>query len=320
MKKIIVLIISILIPLIAATAICLYGANYRYLPSGNSEILAEFYSDLNKGANTSEGRIETYRKMENYYYEKDPILKKDILDENGERILTLAIYRNLCVYQPKSDADKTLKTLFEVFVYNVNYDIVKSYFKLDNMNIVEEADMPVFTITFTPTNGKKAFSFELKNRSSVMIPDYASIPEYADSEAKTKNYVQSNIFREYETDNTLSTFSDDANIKITATLTIENDDDTTTTIDANCDIANEYIADFKHKGEEIDETTLEVGYRESSIDDTYKNAGYFKWLFGHYLWWEALIAFGLTGIITGTFYLVFTAEDANKKNIKKKRK
>lgn len=320
MKKIIVLIISILIPLIAATAICLYGANYRYLPSNNSEILAEFYTDFNKGAITSEERIELYRQMENYYYEKDPILKKDILDENGDRILTLAIYRNLCIYQPSGEVDETLKTLFEVFVYNVNYDIIKSYFKLDNMNIVEEADMPVFTVTFIPTNGKDEFSIELKNRSNVVIPDFASTPEYADSEGTTKNYVQSNIFREYESTNTLSKFSDDANIKITATLTIENDDDTTTTIDATRDIANEYIADFKHKGEEIDETNLEVGYREASVDDTYKKAGYFKWLFGHYLWWEALIAFALTGIITGTFYLVFTAEDANKKNIKKKRR
>lgn len=320
MKKIIVLIISILIPLIAAVSVSLYAVN-RYAPSGNTEMVTEFYSYLNSGIITSEGRIETYRKMENYYYEKDPILKKDILDENGDRILTLAIYRNLCIYQPKTNVDPTLKTLFEVFVYNVNYDIIKSYFELDNMNIVEEADMPVFTVTFTPTNGKDEFSIELKNRSNVVIPDFDSTPEYADSETKTRNYVQSNIFREYESTNTLSKFSDDANIKITATLTIENDDSSTTTIDATRDIANEYIADFKHKGEEIDEANLEVGYRESGVDDTYKNAGYYKWLGKHYIWWQALIAFALAGIITGTFYLVFTAEETNAKNkYKKKRK
>lgn len=319
MKKIVVLIISILIPLIAAVAVSLYSVN-RYLPSANTEMVSKFYSYINEGIITSEGRIETYRKMENYYYEKDPILKKDILDEDGERILTLAVYRNLCIYQPKADVDPTLKTLFEVFVYNVNYDIVKSYFKLDNMSIIEEADMPVFTVTFAPTNGKDEFSIELKNRSNVVIPDFASTPEYADNETKTRNYVQSNVFREYETSNTLSTFSNDANIKITATLTIVNDDSSTTTIDADRDIVNEYIADFNHKGEEIDEATLEVGFRESGVDDTYKNAGYFKWLLAHYLWWQALIAFGLTGIITGTFYLVFTAEEVNKKNYKKKRK
>lgn len=320
MKKIVVLIISILIPLIAATAISLYGATYRYLPSGNSNMVSEFLGDLNSGIITSEGRIKTYRKMENYYYEEEPILKKDILDDNGERIFSLEIYRNLCIYQPKTTVDPTLKTLFEVFVYNVNYEIVKSYFKVDNMNIIDEAGMPVFTVTFTPTNGKKEFSIELKNRSSVMIPDFASVPEYADSDTKTRNYVQSNIFREYETTNTLSSFSNDANIKITATLSITNDDSSTTVLDAEKDIANEYIADFKHKGEEIDEKTLSVGYRESGVDETYKNAGYFKWLVKHYLWWQALIAFALAGIITGTFYLVYTAEDMNKKNVKKKRK
>lgn len=319
MKKIIVLIISILIPLIAAVSVSLYAVN-RYSPSTNTEMVSKFYSYINEGIITSEGRIDTYRKMENYYYEKEPILKKDILDENGERILTLAIYRNLCIYQPKSDVDATLKTLFEVFVYNVNYDLVKSYFEVDNMNIIEEADMPVFTVTFAPTNGKKEFSIELKNRSNVVIPDFKSTPEYADSDTKTRNYVQSNIFREYESTNTLSTFSDDANVKITATLTIENDDDTTTPLDATRDIANEYVADFKHKGEEFDKDTLEVGFRESGVDDTYKNAGYYKWLGRHYIWWQALIAFALVGIITGTFYLVFTAEEANTKNYKRKRK
>ena len=64
---------------------------------------------------------------------------------------------------------------------------------------------------------------------------------------------------------------------------------------------------------------LKVGYRESSVDATYKNAGYYKWLVKHYLWWEALIAFLLTGVITGTFYLVYVSEE-NSKKTKKKRK
>ncbi len=319
MKKIIILIISILIPLIAAVAISLYGVNYRYVPSANKTVLSEFLSDMNRGIVDCEGRIKNYRKMENYYYEEEPILKKDINNEEGKRILTVAVYRNLCIYKPTANVEEKLKTLFEVFVYNVNYDLVKSYFKLDDMEIIEKAEMPTFTVTFTPTNGKEEFTIELRNRSNVVIPDYDSVPEYANETTKTRNYVQSNVFREYETTNTLSTFSDDANITIKASISVTNADKTTTSIEADKPIAEEYIADFNHKGEEMDEKQLKVGYRESSVDATYKNAGYYKWLVKHYLWWEALIAFLLTGVITGTFYLVYVSEE-NSKKTKKKRK
>ncbi len=319
MKKIIILIISILIPLIAAVAISLYGVNYRYVPSANTTVLSEFLSDMNRGIVDCEGRIKNYRKMENYYYEEEPILKKDINNEEGKRILTVAVYRNLCIYKPTANVEEKLKTLFEVFVYNVNYDLVKSYFKLDDMEIIEKAEMPTFTVTFTPTNGKEEFTIELRNRSNVVIPDYDSVPEYANETTKTRNYVQSNVFREYETTNTLSTFSDDANITIKASISVTNADKTTTSIEADKPIAEEYIADFNHKGEEMDEKQLKVGYRESSVDATYKNAGYYKWLVKRYLWWEALIAFLLTGVITGTFYLVYVSEE-NSKKTKKKRK
>ena len=319
MKKIIILIISILIPLIAAVAISLYGVNYRYVPSANTTVLSEFLSDMNRGIVDCEGRIKNYRKMENYYYEEEPILKKDINNEEGKRILTVAVYRNLRIYKPTANVEEKLKTLFEVFVYNVNYDLVKSYFKLDDMEIIEKAEMPTFTVTFTPTNGKEEFTIELRNRSNVVIPDYDSVPEYANETTKTRNYVQSNVFREYETTNTLSTFSDDANITIKASISVTNADKTTTSIEADKPIAEEYIADFNHNREEMDEKQVKVGYRESSVDATYKNAGYYKWLVKRYLWWEALIAFLLTGVITGTFYLVYVSEE-NSKKTKKKRK
>ncbi len=116
--------------------------------------------------------------------------------------------------------------------------------------------MPTFTVTFTQPTEKEEFTIELRNRSNVVIPDYDSVPEYANETTKTRNYVQSNVFREYETTNTLSTFSDDANITIKASISVTNADKTTTSIEADKPIAEEYIADFNHKGEEMDEKQL----------------------------------------------------------------
>ena len=83
MKKIFVLIISILLPIIAGAAVAAYGYNVRYVPETNSAIAGEFVRDMNKGIITSEERIANYRKLENYYYEEEPIFKKDILNNEG---------------------------------------------------------------------------------------------------------------------------------------------------------------------------------------------------------------------------------------------
>lgn len=322
MKKIFVLIISILLPIIAGAAVAAYGYNVRYVPETNSAIAGEFVRDMNKGIITSEERIANYRKLENYYYEEEPIFKKDILNNEGERLFTLAIYRNLCIYQPSSDVEAKLKTLFEVFAYNINYTKVKEYFVLDNMSIIEDAGMPSLKVTFTGTNDKATFSVNLTNRSNVVIPDYSSVPEFADEETETRNYVQSEVFREYESYTNMNKFTNDVNVKVEAYLTIKNDDSTTTTIEAEKPLAEEYVVDFKHKGEEINKDDLQIGYRDASVNKTYKNAGFNGWLFKKYVWWQALIGFGLAGLVTGSFVLMYLSEEAQaqqKANKKKKK-
>lgn len=320
MKKIFVLIISILLPIIAGVAVAAYGYNVRYIPETNSAIAGEFVRDMNKGIITSEERIANYRKLENYFYEEEPIFKKDLLNDEGEKLLTLVVYRNLCIYQPSADVEAKYKTLFEVFAYNIDYTKIKEYFVLDNMTIIEDAGMPSLKVTFTGTNDKATFSVNLTNRSNVVIPDYNSVPEFADEETETRNYVQSEVFREYESYTNMSKFTDDANIKVEATMSIKNDDSTTTTLEAEKPLAEEYIADFKHKGEEFNKEELQIGYRDASVNKTYKNAGFNGWLFKKYVWWQALIGFGLAGLVTGSFVLMYLGEEAQAKANKKKKK
>ena len=320
-RKIITIVLSILLPIIGGACVVWYGASVRYNPEANSEVASEFYYNLNKGVITCEGRIKNYRMMENYYYSEEPLVKKDYTNGDGERLFTLEIYRNLCSYQPSAQVERTWKVMFEVFLYNINYELVRDYFYLDDMSIIENAGNPTFKITFTPTNGKDPFALKLSNRSNVQIPDYNSVPEYANKDTKTRNFLQSMVVREYETTATLSTFSNDANFAVTASYTVTNADNTTTEINQTGSLASEYIEDFRHKGEEFDTNDFLPGFRQPSVKDTYKNAGYYKWIAKRFLWWEFLIGFALVGVITVTYDIVYfsQAKQNNEKEQGKKK-
>lgn len=320
MKKIIILVIAIILPLVGAFMIGWYGVAVRYEPEENTSVASLFKSYLNKGVITSEGRIENYRQFENYYYDEDPLYLETIENEAGNALFTLAIYRSYYFYQPSVNDEVLEKAKFEVFIYNVNYDLVKDYFTLDDRTIIDEAKMPKFSITFTPTNGKSSFTVTLTTASDVMIQDYNSIPEWADKTETTRNYVQSGIIRFTQTPE-LAKFSSDANITVTATLQITGTDSTTTTLPTDKPLAEIYLSDFESDIENVDTTDYIKGFRDPNVKQTFKNAGYYPWLFGRYLWWQGLIAIILVGIVTGTFYLVWTAEDqkANSKTIKKKK-
>lgn len=322
MKKIIILIIAIILPLVGAFMIGWYGIAVRYEPEKNTAVASLFKNYLNKGVITSEGRIKNYRQFENYYYDENPLYIETIENEAGNPLFTLAIYRAYYYYQPSVDDEVQKKVKFEVFIYNVNYNLVKDYFTLDDRTIIDEAKMPKFSLTFTPTNGKDPFSITLTTGSDVMIQDYDSVPEWADKAETTRNYVQSSIIRVTQTP-ALAKFSADVNIKVTATLEITGTDSVTTKLPTDKPLAEFYLADFESDIDEIDTTDYLKGFRDPSVVKTFKNAGYHSWLFKKYLWWQGLIAIVLVGIVTGTFYLVWTAEDQKAKttvkSIKKKK-
>ncbi|HKM29223.1 MAG TPA: hypothetical protein VJZ51_00515 [Bacilli bacterium] len=323
MKKIIILVIAIILPLVGAVMIGWYGISVRYEPEQNPSVASLFKANLNKGVITSEGRIKNYRQFENYYYDEAPLFLETIENESGKAMFTLAIYRAYYYYQPSADDEVKEKVKFEVFIYDVNYNLVKNYFTLDDRTVIDEAQMPKFSITFTPTNGKDPFTVNLTTAGDVMIQDYNSVPEWTDKTETKRNYVQSSIIRTTQTLE-LAKFSSDANIKVEAKIEITGTDSKPTTLLADKPLVERYLSDFESDIADLDTTNYLKGFREPSVVETFKNAGYYQWLLGRYLWWQGLIAIVLVGFVTGTFYLVWTFEEPKRKtitrSIKKKKK
>jgi hypothetical protein len=62
---------------------------------------------------------------------------------------------------------------------------------------------------------------------------------------------------------------------------------------------------------EVDPEKVDITNYTKSYEQDLNNAGYFKWIFAKKLWWISLIAFVAVGAITGSFYLVYKAEEEN---------
>ncbi len=60
---------------------------------------------------------------------------------------------------------------------------------------------------------------------------------------------------------------------------------------------------------EVDPENFDYSNYSPSYQQDLKSAGYFKWVFKHYLWWISLLSFAVVGIITGSFYLIYRTEE-----------
>lgn len=331
LKKLIILIISILIPLAGAVGVGFYSYD-RYDPEEMTELQSEFKKDLvaKHGADTL-GRINLYRQLESYYYEKDPFYLKDV-ELNGEKLFTIAIYRGFALIKESQESEERYDMKYDLFVYNVNYTALLNEFskQFTDPSVVHEWDDPYFVVNFYPNEEmveEDSFygaSLTFKNHtantsSTINLYDINSTPEL---NGGNPYYVHKLAIRENDIVGDKDNFQDGkAYITIDAEVSVTESEDGadqtyTKTIES---LIEEEITDFKVSASEYSvEEDYEKGWREAGVRDTLNNAGYNGWLFAHYIWWQALIALGIFSLIMVGFYVAFTYEEPV--TTKKKRK
>ena len=87
------------------------------------------------------------------------------------------------------------------------------------------------------------------------------------------------------------------------------------------DLVEEKVSDFKVYAADFDVEDYTEGWREAGVRETLNNAGYNKWLFKHYVWWQSLIALVIFSLIMVGFYFAFTYEEpAKPRNTNRKKK
>ena len=161
LKKLIILIISILITVVGTFLLGLYDYKVWLDPNGRNATkmtseyrsylvneLIDFKNNETPIQNTKD-KIDLSRALSNYKYSKTPIY------HNENDVFTIDIYQNQFWYV-NSDLEQELDHYrYEVFIYNVNYDLLKSKFKSQSVpsnDTVEKAQYPYFIINFYPNN------------------------------------------------------------------------------------------------------------------------------------------------------------------------
>lgn len=245
-RKIIVLLISIIIPIIGTIMLGVYDYKIWYNPTGDngatyqtsyksyvSSKLLEISGEDNYEQQTLD-RIELYRGMHSYYYGEKPIYEKDVTI-SGERILSIMIFKDVVQYTPSSNSETTNRIRYEIYVYNVNYDALAQMYVDNslpaNKNEIADAGGPTLLINFYPNNeynddeaiytsaagasytftlynGKVIYGSKLNSSASYSLYDYNSTPTYSDDESTPYN-VKYLGFNDYTSTVNISDDNDD---------------------------------------------------------------------------------------------------------------
>lgn len=359
MRKLIILIISIVITLIGTAVIGVYDYNVWYNPEGkNSTQLQGDYktyliektveiegkTDIEK----TESRISLYRKLENYLYSSEPIFEQ-VKEYKGQELFKVVVYKN--IFWKFNGTEKELDHYrYEVFLYNVNYTAIKNMFKEmsvpEDDTIVDKAEDPKFVVNFYPNadykaeealiadttynttykttlyDGETMMGYTMSNTTTLNLYDYGSTPQK--NENDSVYYVRSFVFYDY-------TFSDNASLFDEGFLTINalletNQSNETLYYTLSESLVKEEVEGFTFDSEEIKTEEYNQGFiSDEGARKTLNNVdidgvlSYDGWVFTRYLWWQCLIAFVVFGLLMTGFYFTFTYEEKGTTKIKKKK-
>lgn len=333
-SKLIKIIIVVILPLAAGFAV----GNYAY--SYYQDFYFDHYMDKASDDNT-EDRLISYLKYINQSVEYSQengeysfYLKQDIKTENGEDICTFAIIRaNEVIYEEYENKIGTVigkrnnyYMTYYFAIYNVNYENAVKALDPTGEYKLKYTELPGFSIEIKDQeDSDKVYEFDLTTVAQVtgesnltIIYDYGYSPE-KDSDGKKLNAGNPTSMRYYvlNAKNISSTkFSEKVEINVYVNYNLSDDEtepdpEKVATIEKNDFYSNEHF---------INNTTLQKEI-DNSFTKTYNEdifaAGYTKFVFGKYIWWEALIAIIAVGIICSSFVLVWNAEE--EKNTKKQK-
>ena len=304
MKRVIKLLLIFVLPLIVAVAVGIYSY-HRYTNA--------FYGYYLEKANYKDTEDLIYRYMmynDTYFQE---YLKKDVVSEDGKDLFTIAVYREFD--EVTNEDDETIQTMhYTFYIYNVDYENV--YRTIPGYTDTKEHKFNGYFATFKLTitdaaDEDNVIEENFTNNTNYVFKDYGftgvgDTQTWQDG-SKIKNTVYVKYFdfdtSEYE-------ITENVNIKITCIDTQYADED-----DTNFVALEEDKTDFLTSIKKLDEDAKTYDGKEltKAYNGDYKAAGYTKYVIGKWMWWECLLGYALTLIITGSTALVWQSEDEKEK-------
>lgn len=332
MKKLIKILIVVIIPLLAAFGIGTY-AYRRY--QGN---FFPNYMD-NASQDSSIERFVTLLEFEEQYldYKKTDdgfefFYSKDVENEYG-KLFHLDIIRSNRITKEDETKDnlpagqKDVNDLTYFFaIYNLNYKTVATSLEdqEDGEHGLLKTEIPALQLQLVDTKDEnivttvKTLGSVLTDYANAEIPDYGYSPKKDDRGRALFESGTSPMFYMKLDASALNSFSEKVKVVISAASSWTGADTVTK------EVFSEEI-DGMYNGNDInkkDEAKDELKKFTKVYDQNIKEAGYFSFCFKKYIWWEALLAIAVAGIVCGSFVAVWSSEEkeSNKKDKNKLKK
>lgn len=298
MKKLTVLFIAILLPLLAAFFVGRYAYTDRYSPDNTASeparnLRSDLFGDYLSEGKTTKEKLELYLKFRTIQYDPTPIFSSNIKNSNDKDLFTIDVYSTL--YYTMVDDERVQRVSFAFHLYDVQYQNIKDTFVTEDRKGVNAADDPTLTITLTNDKQEEYnldFSFSTANNVPIVtdVKTDSEDPKPAligDAKAGIKEW---NV--------------DSVKVDVNATIVLDN-------VEHKQSISNFDIDNFQTNLDKLNLTKYQEGY-----ESDYNKLGINTEIFTRYVWWQSLLTFVIVGFITISFYIVWNAEVNAKVNTK----
>lgn len=322
LKKSLILFFVILIPLSVAYLIGHYGYTNNKFGQGTwkTEFRNEYLTFADKG--TTEEKLSKWIQfgLNNQYFSYDPtpIYNETIKNEQNENLFKFEIYRAL--YKTTVSGEKVDRIQYLYFIYDVQYLKLRNEFTGDQalLKEIEKADVPkirinLYEVLENDQIGDKDF---VQMTATKLIYDIGADVDYLDGTVLEEGESSDKIPDVY----IISGFDPIPEINWSTKTKIEVVAHVSGVTDASGEDISKTIFEHTLTNFETDPSKLDLDDYLTAYQQNVDNVGYFKWVFWQYLWWICLIAFVSIGFITGSFYLVWLAEEQKAAQTKRYKK
>lgn len=318
MKKVIKILILVIFPVLAGLGIGFYGyARYqnRFFPYYMEQASQDNTEDrLVSYLQFTEANVEANKENEKYefYY------TKNVTNEYGD-LFTISIIRTYKTNNAETKAKTTYNVSYHLAIYNVNYTNLASTLDSSGEHKLLYSELPTFSFVLTDNNDE-SITLSLESTTIAVVSsndadldttfvyDYGYSPE-TDSENNNLNGGNPTSMRYYRLEDTeLDTFSTSVKLEVKVSSSWSEADQVDELIELD-NVPTLFNNKYNNK------TAQKNALKEipAAYNKDIKEAGYFGFVFGHYIWWEVLIAIILVGTLCGAFVVVWTADENERK-------
>lgn len=300
-KKMILIAICVLIPLLSGYFIATYAYN-RYRPYYFTEY-------MNNVSEDTEAKLEAYLDYYTYSYEQEPYIE-EVVEKDSVEVLTFRVYRAILTSQ-KVDSNFESYTSYDLtyifVIFNVNYQKLVEIEDPTLEKKLEYNNLPKIYVTIQDnefTGNETTVTMSIPE-DTVMIDDYASSPE-----EDYRGHELNSRFLKWGETQIDTDFSDDVTVEVYMTDSLSEEDAT-----YHSTIVEVTATDFYQASSQLDYSGFKTGFSKD-----YEAAGYLAHVVKTRIWWQSLIAIVLMGLITFSFYIVWNAEETQNTNKKESKK